>query len=483
MHTLSRRLRARRRPGLRPLVLPALAAVVLATGILAGALLGVPSGAPTAAVAQDETRAPVWVTTVEGAIVPPLAAYLTRTIEKAEKAGAEALVIQLDTPGGLDSSMREIIQAEIDTPMPVVIFVYPQGARSASAGVYMMMGADVAAMSPQTNLGSATPVSLTGEMDEAMQKKVVNDAAAYIRGLASEHGRNTEWPEEAVREAVSLTAEEALEMNVIEFVAADLDDLLQQMDGYTTKPKGVTLSTAGAPVVEISMSWRERLLSTLVDPNIIFILMALGVYGIIFEFQNPGLGVPGIAGAISLLLAAYGLQLLPVSYVGLLLLAVAVILYVAEVKVQSGGIMALGGTVALVLGGLLLFNVQGSVFRVDWTVIAIVALVTLAFFMLVIRAVAAAHRRKPATGSEGMVGETGTARSRLAPGGSIAIHGEIWQGEAVGDPIEAGARVEVVEASGLRLRVRRWDEPAAPPAPPATAPSSSVSNDPGISGS
>ncbi|MBU2600771.1 MAG: nodulation protein NfeD [Actinobacteria bacterium] len=464
---------------LRSLWLPTLVVMLLVAGVLGGLLVGLPGGVPTPATAQDEAQAPVWVTTVEGAVVPPLAAFLMRTIEKAEDAGAEALVIQLDTPGGLDASMREIIQAQIETPMPVVIFVFPQGARSASAGVYMMMGADVAAMAPQTNLGSATPVSLTGEMDEAMQKKVVNDAAAYIRGLASEHGRNTEWPEEAVREAVSLTAEEALEMGVIEFVAADLEDLLQQMDGFTTTSKGVTLSTADAPVVEVSMSWRERLLHTLVDPNIIFILMALGVYGIIFEFQNPGLGVPGIAGAIALLLAAYGLQLLPVSYVGLLLLAVAVILYVAEVKVQSGGIMALGGTVALVLGGLLLFNVPGSVFRVNWTVIAIVALVTLAFFAFVVKAVAAAHQRRPASGSEGMVGETGTARTRLAPAGSIAIHGEIWQADAVGDPIEAGTRIEVVGASGLRLRVHRWEEP-----PDQSAPSpSDATEDHGLSGS
>ncbi|MHB0981042.1 MAG: NfeD family protein [Thermoleophilia bacterium] len=419
------------------------------------ALGGVAWFSVTPAAAQDEGTAPVWVTRVEGAIVPPLAAYLVRTMERAQEAGAEVLVIELDTPGGLDSSMREIIRAEIDSPMPVAIYVYPQGARSASAGVYIMMGADVTAMAPQTNLGSAHPVSLTGEMDEEMKKKVTNDAAAYIRGLAATHGRNTTWVEQAVRESVSLTAEEAKAQNVIEFVAEDLDDLLTQMDGYATTHKGVTLHTAGAPVVEVSMSWREKFLHRLVDPNIIFILMLLGVYGIIFEFQNPGLGAPGIAGAISLLLAAYGLQLLPVSYVGLLLLAVAMVLYVAEVKVQSGGLLAFGGTVALVLGGLLLFNAPGSVIRVDWVVIAVMAAASLAFFAFVVSAVAAAHRRKPATGGEAMVGERGTARTSLAPSGQVSVHGEIWQADAIAGRIEAGEPVEVVGMRGLRLEVSK----------------------------
>lgn len=415
----------------------------------------------TPAAAKDEGRAPVWVTRVEGAIVPPLAAYLVRTMERAQEAGAEVLVIELDTPGGLDSSMREIIQAEIDSEMPVAIYVYPQGARSASAGVYIMMGADVTAMAPQTNLGSAHPVSLTGEMDEEMKKKVTNDAAAYIRGLAATHGRNTTWVEEAVRESVSLTAEEAKAQNVIEFVAEDLDDLLAQMDGYTTTPKGVTLHTADAPMVEVSMSWREKLLHRLVDPNIIFILMLLGVYGLIFEFQNPGLGAPGIAGAISLLLAAYGLQLLPVNYVGLLLLVVAMILYVAEVKVQSGGVLAFGGTIALVLGGLLLFNAPGSVIRVDWIVIGIMAAASLAFFAFVVSAVAAAHRRKPTSGSEAMVGEWGTARTALAPSGQVSVHGEIWQADATSGRIEAGEPVEVEGMHGLRLQVSKRAEDGA----------------------
>ncbi len=433
----------------------ALAAVLL---VLLVAATGFAWFSAPPAAAQDEGRAPVWVTRVEGAIVPPLAAYLVRTMERAQQAEAEALVIEIDTPGGLDSSMREIIQAEIDSEMPVVIYVYPQGARSASAGVYIMMGADVTAMAPQTNLGSAHPVSLTGEMDEEMKKKVTNDAAAYIRGLAATHGRNTTWVEEAVRESVSLTAEEAKAQNVIEFVAEDLDDLLAQMDGYTTTPKGVTLHTVGAPVVEVSMSWREKFLHRLVDPNIIFILMLLGMYGLIFEFQNPGLGAPGIAGAISLLLAAYGLQLLPVSYVGLLLLAVAMVLYVAEVKVQSSGLLAFGGTIALVLGGLLLFNAPGSVIRVDWIVITIMAVASLAFFAFVVSAVAAAHRRAPVTGSEAMVGEWGTARTALAPSGQVSVHGEIWQADAIAERIEAGEPVEVVGMRGLRLLVSRRTE-------------------------
>jgi membrane-bound serine protease (ClpP class) len=423
-----------------------LAAIIAVVGLAAAVV-----PAPVAAAEGDP--APVWVTRVEGAVVPPLADYLVDTMQEAQDAGAQLLIIELDTPGGLDSSMREIIQAELDSEMAVGIYVYPQGARSASAGLYIMMAADVTAMAPQTNLGSATPVSLTGDMDEEMQKKVTNDAAAYIRGLATTHDRNAEWAEEAVREAVSLTAEEAKDQNVIEFVAEDLDDLLAQLDGYTTVPKGLTLNTEGAPLVEVSMSWREKLLHRLVDPNIIFILLLLGVYGIIFEFQNPGLGAPGIAGAISLLLAAYGLQILPVNYVGLLLLAVAVVLFVAEIKVQSSGILGLGGTIALVLGGLMLFNSPESAIRVDWTVLIIMAVLSAAFFGFIVTAVARAQRRRPETGSEGMAGEKGVARTTLDPSGQVSIHGEIWRAEAEEGVIEAGTPIRVVSMKGLKLTV------------------------------
>ncbi|MCZ7664193.1 MAG: nodulation protein NfeD [Thermoleophilia bacterium] len=443
----------------RRIVLPSTAAAARVAGaLILLALLAVVSLVMAAPVSAQERQAPVWFTRVEGVVNPPLSAYLTKTMTRAADAGAQALVIGIDTPGGLDSSMREIIQAELETTIAVVIFVYPPGARSASAGVYIMMGADVTAMAPQTNLGSAHPVSLTGDMDEEMQKKVTNDAAAYIKGLALNHGRNAVWAEQAVRESVSLTAEEALDQNVVEFVAADLDDLLREMDGFTTKPKGLTLRTAGAPVVEVGMSWRERFIHTLADPNLIFILLLLGVYGLIFEFQNPGIGVPGIAGAISLLLAAYGLQLLPVSYVGLALIVVAMVLYVAEIKVQSQGVLGLGATVALVLGGLLLFDDPGSFIRVDWGIIGLAAALSLAFFAFVIQRVARAHRYRPHGGAEGLIGEVAVVRTRLAPNGQVLVHGEIWQARSEGEPVDRGDEVVVLGVEGLRLKVRRRTE-------------------------
>jgi membrane-bound serine protease (ClpP class) len=292
-------------------------------------------------------------------------------------------------------------------------------------------------------------------MDATMEAKVTNDAAAYMKGLATTHERNATWAEQAVRESVSLTAEEAKATDVIEFVAVDLDDLLRQLDGYTTIPKGITLHTAGAPVVQVPMSWRDRLLHTIVDPNIAFILLLLGIYGLIFEFQSPGLGLSGVAGAIALLVALYAMQALPVSYVGLALIVVAMVLYVAEVKIQSYGALGLAGTIALILGGLLLFDVPGSVGRVSWVVIAVAAALSFAFFAVVVSAVARARRRPATTGSEAMTGEIGVARTRLDPSGQVLVHGELWKAHAEDGFVGSGEPVEVVGMDGLELHVRR----------------------------
>jgi membrane-bound serine protease (ClpP class) len=423
--------------------------------VLAAALLWPGDGAPPPAGAQQERGQVVWVTRVDGVIDPVLANYLERTIRRANEEGAHALVVELDTPGGLDTSMRQIISAELDSPMPVVFFVFPQGSRAASAGVYILMGSDVAAMAPQTNLGSAHPVAMGGEMDEEMRRKVVNDAAAYIRGLATRHERNAEWAEQAVRESVNLTAEEALEENVIEFVAEDLDDLLQQMDGYTTIPKGITLETAGAEVNRVSMGWHERLLHAVVNPNVAFILMLLGIYGLIFELQSPGLGIGGAIGVISLLLAFYAMQVLPVNFVGVALIVVAVVLFVAEVVVQSFGALAAAGTVALVLGGLLLFDAPEAFLRVDWAVIAIAAVVTVGFFLVVLQAVTRAMRSPTSVGVSSLVGERGQVRLDLAPFGQVFIKGELWRAKAEDPPIAEGEMVEVTAVDGMLLTVRR----------------------------
>ena len=447
-----------RRPGLRPSawarllgpasVLPALLALLVMMGWFGGPRAD-------AAESTSATPRPVWVTTVTGAIDPALAGFLEKTIRAAAREGAGLLVVEMDTPGGLDTSMRQIIQAEIGSSVPVVIYVFPQGARCASAGVYIMMGADVAAMAPQTNLGSAHPVSLTGSMDEEMKKKVTNDAAAYMEGLALEHGRNAVWAERAVRESVNLTAEEAKAAGVIEFVAADLADLLAQMDGYVTEPKGITLHTLGAPLERVEMSWSERLFHVLVDPNIVFVLLIVGVLGIVLELSAPGIGVAGILGGISLLLSLYGLQMLPVSWVGLGLVVLGLILLVAELAVPGVGALGVGGVVSLALGGLLLFNADQSVLRVNWLVVALTAVIVTAVFLFVIRAVARSRRGPSITGTAGMVGQRGTVRLVLDPQGQIMVAGELWKAVSTEGAIQPGEEVEVTSVNGLALGVRR----------------------------
>ena len=422
--------------------------LVAVLGIVA--LLGF-SGQAAAEGAPGE----VWVTEVDGIIDPALAGYLVDTMEQAAEAQAAALVIQIDTPGGLDSSMRDIIQAELDCPIPVVFYVHPQGARAASAGVYILMGADVAAMAPQTNLGAATPVSLTGDMDETMQAKVTNDAAAYIIGLAETHGRNAEWAEQAVREAVSLTAEEALAQNVIDFVAPDLPALLAAIDGYTTTPKGLTLQTAGAPVREVKMGWVKRFLHIVSTPDVAYVLMTLGILGIIMEFSTPGLGASGIAGVICLILAFYSFQILPVSIAGIALIVLAMILYLAEIKIQSHGILGIGGTAALVVGGLLLFDTSVDYLRVSWPVLAVVAAVVFVFFVFVVSKVALSMRRPKAMGAESMVGATGVAASALDPQGQVRLHGETWKATTAGETLSKDEPIEVLGIEGLTLMVRR----------------------------
>ena len=426
--------------------------------------------APATVVADAETQTgladptrnspgTIWVTEVEGIIDPALARYLIKTMEEAAKAGAAALVIQLDTPGGLDTAMRDIIQAEINSPIPIVFYVYPQGARAASAGVYILMGSDVAAMAPQTNLGAATPVSLTGDMDETMQAKVTNDAAAYIVGLATSHGRNAEWAEQAVREAVSLPAEEALEQNVIEFVAPDLPALLEAIDGYVTTPKNLTLHTTGAHIEKVSMNWVQRFLHVIASPDIAYILMTIGILGIITEISTPGLGAGGIVGVICLILAFYAFQVLPVNLAGIALIVLAMILFVAEIMIQSQGILGIGGAAALIAGGLLLFDASASFLRVSWPVLAVAAGAAFVFLTFVVGKVAYSMRRPHATGAESMVGTTGVALSPLTPMGQVRLRGETWRARAEGGDLPKDEPVEVLGTEGLTLIVKRHDKP------------------------
>ena len=403
--------------------------------------------------------APVWLTKATGIIDPALAGYLTETMKRAAEAQAAALVIEIDTPGGLDTAMREIIQGELDSPIPVVVYVYPEGARAASAGVFILMGSDVAAMAPQTNLGAATPVALDGSMDETMKAKVTNDAAAYIIALAKNHGRNATWAEEAVRKSVSLPADQALAQGVVDFVEPDLQSLLTAMDGFVTQPKGLVLHTAGAPIHEVQMGLIGRFLHAIANPNIAYILLTIGMLGIIFELATPGLGAGGIAGVIALLLAFYGLAVLPVNLVGIALIVLAMILFIAEIKVQSHGILGIGGAVALVLGGLLMFNTSASYLKVGWPVLVIVALLALAFFTLVIVKARGAIRRPQATGAASLVGAHGVTLSPLAPSGQVRVQGEIWKALTEGEALLKDERIEVLRVEGLTLVVRRAGGP------------------------
>lgn len=396
----------------------------------------------------------------ENDINPVTQDYLIGAIERGEEEGYDAVVILLDTPGGLDSSMREIIEAELAAEVPVVVYVAPPGSRSASAGVFITLAADVAAMAPQTNIGSSTPIAVGGgEIPEDLRKKVVNDAAAYIREIAEEHGRNGDWAERAVRQASNIGAQEALEIGVVDVVAPDLPALLEEIDGVRTEPKGLVLDTAGAEVDRIQMSLWKRILDTIVDPNIIVLLMSLGVLGITVEIFNPGLIFPGTVGAISLIVGLFGLQVLPVSWAGLLLLLLAAGFFVAEAFVTSHGALALAGAASFVVGALMLFDPAGPDYQVSLSVALAVGGAMALITLLVVVKIVQARRRPAQTGQEELVGELGIVRSALQPSGLVFVHGEIWRAHTGGDPIPAGAtiRVEAIE-DGLVLVVRPVDE-------------------------
>ena len=392
--------------------------------------------------------------------------YLTDAIDRANEEDFDAVVLLMDTPGGLDSSMREIIQAELDSTVPVVVYVHPQGARAASAGVFLAMAADVAAMSPQTNIGSSTPIATSGEeIPEDLRRKVVNDAAVFVRELAEEHGRNGEWAESAVRVASNIGAREALERNVVDFVSSDLETLLEDMDGFVTQPKGIEMNTAGAEVETIEMSLWKRILDLLVDPNLIVLLMSIGILGITIEILNPGLIFPGTVGAISLIMGLFGLQVLPVNWAGLLLLLLSFAFFASEAFVASHGALALAGVVSFVFGSLLLFDPAGEAYEVSvWVSLAIAGTLALVLGVALTKVVQL-RRTKPQTGEEEMLGAVGVVRQTLDPDGLVFVHGELWRARVDTGRLEPGERVQVDGIrDGLLLEVSRA-EPAAAPAP------------------
>ncbi len=409
-------------------------------------------GTSKGALAGDE----VMIIELEGPINPGTALYVTRGLEQAKKQGARLCILRLDTPGGLASSMRTIIKAILNSSVPVAVWVGPRGAGAASAGVMVTVAGHVAAMAPGTNIGAAHPVTAGGrDIEKTMSKKVVNDMAAYARGIAEDKGRNGEWVEKAIRESVSITAEEAVEKKVVDLVAKDIDELLRRLDGREVDVEGskMTLKTAGLEKKYYRPGFRDRVLKTISDPNIAYILMMIGLAGLYFELSHPGAIFPGVIGAISLVLAFFSFQTLPVNYAGLLLIALAIIFFIAEVKVASYGILSIGGLVSLTLGSIMLFEDV----RVSLELMMPTILLVGGFFVVVAGLAFRAYRAKPRLGTEGLLGESGVVTEMIDPEGLIFVHGEYWRAKA-GERLEPGEKVVVTGVEGLLLEVKKSDD-------------------------
>ncbi len=426
------------------------------------------------AIPSAALSAPVILLDLNGAVGPASADYLTRGIKQAAEQGAQLVVLRMDTPGGLDTSMRTIIKSILGSPVPVVGYVAPSGARAASAGTYMLYACHVAAMAPGTNLGAASPVAIgvpglggeapathgpadssSGSSEDTMGKKVMNDAAAYIRSLAQLRGRNAEWAEEAVRKAVSLSAAEALKRGVIDLIADDVPQLLQQLDGRKIGVAGgkvVVLEIKGATILTDSPDWRTNLLAVITDPGVALILMMLGVYGLFFEFFNPGMVAPGVIGAICLLLGLYAMQQLPVNYAGLALILLGIGFIVAEAFVSSFGILGLGGIVAFAFGAVILMDTARPGFGVPYALILTVAVVSAIAIALVVRLTLQARRKAVVCGSEQLIGSTGAVLSCIEGTCWARVHGEIWQVQSPAT-LATGSPIRVIGRDGLRLRV------------------------------
>jgi membrane-bound serine protease (ClpP class) len=418
----------------------------------------------------EERDPPVIFMRVDGAIGPATARYLKGAIDEAERQQARALIVELDTPGGLETSMREMVRDILAAPVPVVVWVSPRGARAASAGTFLVYAAHVAAMAPATNLGAATPVQIGGAPGQPdpsapaapeereltpLDRKAVNDAAAFIRGLAELRGRDAAFAEAAVVEAATLSASEALARGVIEIVAEDRSELLRALEGRAVTLRGSThaLEVLSAPRTEIAPDWQTRLLAILSNPNVAYLLLMLGFYGLLFELSNPGAIFPGVAGAVALLLALFSLHVLPVSFAGVALLLLGIGLMIAEAFAPSFGALGAGGLVAFVFGSILLIEVEPPGFELSRPLIGAMALLSAAFFILVLRMALRSRRRKVVSGREQLLGETAVAQEAFSDRGRVRVHGELWS--AVTDvPLAGGERARIVGMKGLVLQVR-----------------------------
>jgi len=401
------------------------------------------------------SRADVIVVKADGVVNPVMAEFISKSIDTAAEEKAGLVVIELDTPGGLDTSMRTIVKKIITSDVPVAVYVSPSGARAASAGVFITLSAHIAAMAPGTNIGAAHPVGIGGKIDKAMAEKMVNDASAYIRSIAEKRGRNIAWAEDAVRKSVSITEKEAMRLKVIDLVEPDIKSLLKDVDQRVVETPGgkITLKTKDAKIKNKEMNLRYKILNLISDPNVAYLLMLLGFYGIFFELTNPGAIFPGVFGAIALILALYSFQTLPVNYAGLLIIIFGIILFILEIKVTSFGLLTIGGIVCMIIGSLMLFESPFPFFKVSLKIILPAVIMTAIFFTLTITLAVKAYKRKPITGSEGLIGLEGEARSDIDKEGLVFIHGEIWRAWS-DEPIKKGQRVIVDNVERLKVKVK-----------------------------
>jgi membrane-bound serine protease (ClpP class) len=408
------------------------------------------------------TPANIRVVRVAGIINPVLADFISVELDTANNGNARAFLIELDTPGGLDSSMRVIIQKILASKIPVIVYVYPSGARAASAGALITLAADFAAMAPGTNIGAAHPVSIgiggTGDNEQGntMMEKVVNDAVAYARSLAEQRGRNRDWAEQIVRDSISTAAQEALELKAIDLIATDEQDLLKKLDDrtYLRNGKPRKLVTRGAVLSYAEMTWRQEIFNTLSDPNVAYMLLMLGILGIFFEISQPGVILPGAIGSLALLLAFLGFQTLPVNYIGVLLILLAIILFILEIKVVSYGMLTVGGLIALTFGSLILVDSPEPYLQISRSVIAATVLICASVISLVLFFVVRVQKTRFVSGLEGMIGERGQAVTALDPRGRVYVHGEYWDAHAE-ETIASGSEIEIVRSeANLKLLVR-----------------------------